>query len=72
VGGDPGEVHAAAVVLDHEEDVEAPQQDGVDVGEVNGKDAVGADSYGERNTFSRRCSCWADPRFRASCSGGSG
>jgi hypothetical protein len=35
------EVHAAAVVLDHEEDVEAPQQDGVDVGEVNGKDAVG-------------------------------
>ena len=23
--------------------------------------AGGADSYGERNTFPRRCSCWADP-----------
>jgi putative transposase len=34
--------------------------------------AGGADSYGERNTFPRRCSCWADPRFHARCSGGSG
>jgi hypothetical protein len=41
VGGDPGEVHPAAVVLDHEENVEAAQEDGVDVGEVDGEDRVG-------------------------------
>ena len=41
VGGDPGDVHAAAAVLDHDEDVEAAQEDGVDVGEVDGEDRVG-------------------------------
>ena len=41
VGGDPGDVHAAAAVLDHHEDVEAAQEDGVDVGEVDGEDRVG-------------------------------
>ena len=41
VGGDPGDVHAAAVVFDHDEDVEAAQEDGVDVGEVDGEDGVG-------------------------------
>ena len=35
MGGDPGEVHAAAVVLDDDEDVEAAQEHGVDVGEVD-------------------------------------
>ena len=40
VGGDAGEVHAATVVLDHEQDVEAAQEDGVDVGEVDGEDRV--------------------------------
>jgi hypothetical protein len=40
-GGGPGEVPAATVVLDHEEDVEAAQEDGVDVGEVDGEDGVG-------------------------------
>jgi len=40
-GGDPGEVHAAAAVLDHYQDVEAAQEDGVDVGEVDGEDRVG-------------------------------
>jgi hypothetical protein len=39
-GGDPGEVHVAAVVLDHEQDVETAQEDGVDVGEVDGEDGV--------------------------------
>jgi hypothetical protein len=34
-------VHAAAVVFDHEQDVEAAQEDGVDVGEVDGEDGVG-------------------------------
>ena len=41
VGGDPGDVHVAAAVLDHDEDVEAAQEDGVDVGEVDGEDGVG-------------------------------
>jgi hypothetical protein len=40
-GGDPGEVHAAAAVLDHHQDVEAAPEDGVDVGEVDGEDRVG-------------------------------
>jgi hypothetical protein len=35
VRDDPGEVHATAVVLDHNEDVEAAQKRGVDVGEVD-------------------------------------
>jgi hypothetical protein len=30
VGGDPGEVHAAAAVLDDDQDVEAAQEDGVE------------------------------------------
>jgi hypothetical protein len=41
VSGDPREMHAAAFVFDHEEDVEAAQEDGVDVGEVDGEDGVG-------------------------------
>ena len=41
MGSDPAEVDAAAVVLDHEQDVEAAQEDGVDVGEVDGEDRVG-------------------------------
>src|SRR5215207_3833926 len=41
MGGDPGDTYAAAVVLDHHEDIEAAQEDGVDVGEVDGEDRVG-------------------------------
>jgi hypothetical protein len=41
VGGDPGDVHAATVVLDHEEDVEAAQEHRVDVDEVGREDRVG-------------------------------
>jgi hypothetical protein len=41
VGGDPGEVHAAAFMLDHHQDVEAAQEDGVDVGEIDREDRVG-------------------------------
>jgi hypothetical protein len=33
VGGDAGQVHAAVVVLDHEQDVEPAEKDGVDVEE---------------------------------------
>jgi hypothetical protein len=40
VGGDPGEAYVAAVVLNHDQDVEATQEDGVDVGEVNGEDRL--------------------------------
>ena len=41
VGGHPGDVRTAAVVLDDDEDVEAAQERGVDVGEVDGEDGVG-------------------------------
>jgi hypothetical protein len=41
VGGDPGEVLAAGAVLDHDENVEAAEEDGVDVGEVDREDGVG-------------------------------
>ena len=41
MGGDPGEVYAAAAVLDHQEHVEAAQEDGVDVGEVDREDRLG-------------------------------
>jgi len=41
MGGDPGQVHAATVVLDHDQDVEAAQEHGVDVREVDGEDGVG-------------------------------
>ena len=41
MGGDPGDVHAATAVLDHDQDVEAAQEDGVDVGDVNREDRVG-------------------------------
>jgi hypothetical protein len=41
MGGDPGEVHATSAVLDHDEQVEAAEQDGVDVGEVDGEDRPG-------------------------------
>jgi hypothetical protein len=41
VGGDPREVHAAAAVLDHYQDVEAAQEDGVDMREVDREDRLG-------------------------------
>jgi hypothetical protein len=41
MGGDPGEVYAAAAVLDHHEHVEAAQEDGVNVGEVDREDRLG-------------------------------
>jgi hypothetical protein len=41
VGGDPRDVHAATLVLDDDEDVEAAQEHGVDVGEVDREDRMG-------------------------------
>jgi hypothetical protein len=40
MGGDPGDVHAAAPMLDHDQDVEATQEDRVDMGEVDREDRV--------------------------------
>jgi hypothetical protein len=40
VGGDPGKVYAAGAVLDHHQDVETAEKDGVDVGEVDREDRV--------------------------------
>jgi hypothetical protein len=41
VGGDPGDVHPAGAVLDHDEHVETAKEDGVDVGKVDREDRVG-------------------------------
>jgi hypothetical protein len=41
MGGDPGDADAAGAVLDHDQDVEAAEEDGVDVGEVDREDRVG-------------------------------
>ena len=41
MGGDPAQVHPSGPVLDHHEDVEAAQEDGVDVGEVDREDRLG-------------------------------
>jgi hypothetical protein len=41
MGGDPGDVHAAGGVLDDDQDVDPAEEDGVDVGEVDGEDRVG-------------------------------
>jgi hypothetical protein len=41
MGGDPGDVHAAGGVLDDDQDVEPAEEDGVDVGEVDGEDRLG-------------------------------
>jgi hypothetical protein len=38
VGGDPGEVHAADGMLNRHHEVEAAQEDGVDVGDVDRED----------------------------------
>ena len=64
MGGDPGEVHAAAVMLDHDQDGKAVQEDGVDVGEVDGEDRArlrgqellarpGSGTVGVRDRFRR-------------------
>jgi hypothetical protein len=39
-GGDPSDVHAPTEMLDHHEYIEAAQQDGVDVGEVDDEDRL--------------------------------
>ena len=41
MGRDPAEVHAAAAVFDHHQDVEAAQENGVNVGEVDREDRLG-------------------------------
>jgi hypothetical protein len=41
VGGDPGDVHSPCAVLDDDQHVEAAEEDGVDVSEVDGEDRVG-------------------------------
>ena len=43
MGGDSGDVYAAGGVLDHNKDVEAAQEDGVDVGEVDSENRVSLD-----------------------------
>jgi hypothetical protein len=63
VGGDPGDVHAAAAVLDNHEDVEAAQEDGVDVGEIDRQDRVGL--RGQELSPGRPGSSWSRLESRA-------
>ena len=62
MGGDPGEVHATTAVFDHDEDVEAAQEDGVDVGEIDREDGVGLRAEELRPG-------WASPSWRGIESG---
>jgi hypothetical protein len=49
-------VYAPAAVLHDDEDVEATQEDGVDMGEVEGEDRVGL--RGQELSPGRPCSSW--------------
>ena len=40
MGGDSSEMHPATIVVDHDQDVEAAQEDDVNVGEVDREDPV--------------------------------
>ena len=46
VRGDAGQVHAAGVMLDHDQGIETPQQHGVHVGKIGREDAAGLVSRG--------------------------
>jgi hypothetical protein len=61
VGGDPGEVHVAAAVLDHHENVKAAQEDGVDVGEVDREDRVACAVRNWRQVGPDRCGAGSMP-----------
>ena len=63
VGGDPGGVHAATAVLDHHEDVEAAQEDGVDVSEIDREDRSGL--RGEELSPGRTGPSWRGIESRA-------
>jgi hypothetical protein len=41
MSGDPGDVYTATAVLDHHQDIQAAQEDRVDVGEIDGEDRMG-------------------------------
>jgi hypothetical protein len=68
VGGNPGQVHAATVVLDHDQDVEAAQEHGVDVREVDCEDRTGL--RGRTGARSARTVGGRDPVQRPSGSNG--
>jgi len=62
VGGDSHDVHAATAVLDHHEDVEAAQEDGVDVGEVDREDRLGLRGQELPPGRPGPAGCWSEPR----------
>jgi hypothetical protein len=68
VGGYPGDVRAATAVLDYDEDVEAAQEDGVDVGEVNREDRVGLRVRVPTPQGSGRPAAAGAARWAAACS----
>ena len=62
VGCDSHDVHAATAVLDHHEDVEAAQEDRVDVGEVDREDRLGLRGQELPPGRPGPAGCWIEPR----------
>ena len=63
MGGDPGDVHAAAAVLDHHQDIETAQEDRVDVREVDREDRVGLAARNCRQVGPDRSGAGSMPTF---------
>ena len=60
MGGDPEQPDPAGGEFHHEEEVEAVQQHGVDVGEVAGQDAVGLGGQELAPALPQRAGCRVD------------
>ena len=60
VGGDAGQVHAAVVVLDDEQDVEPAQEEGIDVEEIDCGDCPGLGRQGLFPAGRRALRCGVD------------
>ena len=63
VGGDAAEVHPAVAVLDHDHDVEAAQEDGVDVGEPIARIAWACAERNSRQVGPDRRGAGSSPAF---------
>lgn len=61
MSGDAGDVDATGAVLDEERDEQAPQEDRVDVEDVDGEDARGLGLEELRPGSVGALRCWIDP-----------
>jgi hypothetical protein len=62
VGGDPDQVHAPGAVLDEKQDVQAPQEHGIDVEEIRGEDRLGLPGQEHAPDLSGPPGCGIDAR----------